>query len=270
MMRDLEKLIMKLCADIIRNSTSPTKIASIRRKHEGKLHFIPFEYRVLGGVLQSMNIQWGNFLEKVIEKCLSLDPKNELLVDLIVNKRNSKFKVSIQSDELIDKYIRNCQTKIFTEGQLEKNFIGLLKQVDNFEQSDWADTREFSSDVDLLFSRDEKIYYVEVKYNDDHDTGKFADINRKFIKTYAYIRHLLYTEGINDELIPLLFYFNDSRLKGNIYMPEKTAIYRGKPFFDEFTTTVRHEDLVLCLQNISEDENTHKMFDNLYKSLMRG
>ena len=43
-------------------------------------------------------------------------------------------------------------------------------------------------DVDILFKnlKSNTYYYVEVKYNDDHDTGKFVDINRKFLKTYAY------------------------------------------------------------------------------------
>ena len=40
--------------------------------------------------------------------------------------------------------------------------------------------------IDALFQPNEESYvYVEIKYNDDHDTGKFVDINRKFIKTYA-------------------------------------------------------------------------------------
>lgn len=91
-----------------------------------------------------------------------------------------------------------------------------------------------SHDIDLLFKdkKDNKIYYVEIKYNDDHDTGKFIDINRKFLKTYCY---LLNEElGVNTEIIPILFYFNNKIMKGNIYLPEKEVIYRGRRFLSNF------------------------------------
>jgi hypothetical protein len=65
-------------------------------------------------------------------------------------------------------------------------FPKLLKQIIADAN---GDTIKFKHDIDLLFkdSATGKIYYLECKYNDDYDTSKFVDINRKFIKTYAYL-----------------------------------------------------------------------------------
>jgi len=78
-MEHVKRLIIEVCENIVKNSVSDIKIAEIKKKHENKIHFMPIEYRVFGGILHSMNIQWGNFLEKVIEKCIELDSDNELL-----------------------------------------------------------------------------------------------------------------------------------------------------------------------------------------------
>lgn len=99
----------------------------------------------------------------------------------LVKKRN-KFYLSVKTDELIDSYMTACQAKNFSEIQIRDNFLSLCKQIDTNEVATWQDTKEFNHDIDLLFKRHDNIYYVEVKYNDDHDTGKFENINRKFIK----------------------------------------------------------------------------------------
>lgn len=91
-----------------------------------------------------------------------------------------------------------------------------------------------SSTILIFFFKTNKqtgvIYHLEVKYNDDHDTGKFVDINRKFIKTYAY----LVREFPNAKIEPILFFFNNKKMKGNIYVPENTNIRRGKAFLMSF------------------------------------
>ena len=71
---------------------------------------------------------------------------------------------------------------------------------------------KFDHDIDLIF-RDKTTgvyYYLEIKYNDDHDTGKFVDINRKFIKTYAYLVNELKITNSN-QLVPILFFFNNKK-----------------------------------------------------------
>ncbi len=59
-----------------------------------------------------------------------------------------------------------------------------------------------------------------MKYNDDHDTGKYEDINRKFLKSYIGICNIL---KIYDRKIfkPILYYLTQKKLKCNIYIPKK-------------------------------------------------
>ena len=78
-------------------------------------------------------------------------------------------------------------------------------------------------DVDALFAaKTGIIIYLEIKYNDDHDTGKFVDINRKFIKTYAGLANHLNINSA-DELKPILYYFNPLKRWGPIYVPTKNV-----------------------------------------------
>ena len=109
------------------------------------------------------------------------------------------------------------------------------------------------------------LYYVETKYNDDHDTGKFVDINRKFIKTYAGLVKILNIKDKNF-LKPILYYLMKKIMKGNIYVPEEKYIYRGDKLFKEFFNT-KYEDLDNYLKNISEDKEILDIFDNLYKKV---
>jgi hypothetical protein len=112
------------------------------------------------------------------------------------------------------------------------------------------------------------LYYVETKYNDDHDTGKFVDINRKFLKTFA---GLVKTLKIKDTklLKPILYYLTKKIMKGNIYVPEGKHIYRGDKLFKEFFT-LRYGELDDYLKNISEDKEILEIFDNLYKKIRFG
>lgn len=119
----------------------------------------------------------------------------------------------------------------------------------------------------LNFSDSKNIYYLEVKYNDDHDTGKFEDINRKFIRTYAAIATELKNKNYKENVIPILFYFTNKKMKGNNYIPEETNIRRGRRFFDEFLT-IKYDDLEKCLSNISENKKNIKIFDELYQKIM--
>jgi len=125
-------------------------------------------------------------------------------------------------------------------------------------------------DVDVLFKdkRSGIYYYVETKYDDNHDTGKFVDINRKFIKTYAGLVNKL---GIKDmkQLKPILYYLNRKIMKGNIYVPEETHIYRGEKLFKEFLT-IKYDDVDKYLKNVSEDREIVEIFDNLYKKIRFG
>jgi len=238
----------------------------LSNKHSAKVHFIPYNYRIFGGLLQSMNIQFGNFIEKLITLILEQNTNLE-----IVNKysgiKSNTFKLSNKSDVLIDNYITECQINYYSELELSKNYNDLCNIIIQNEQNENDNLMQFKHDIDVLFRYKDDTnchYYLEIKYNDDHDTGKFVDINRKLLKTYAY---LVREFGRGTKINPILFYFTNKKMKGNIYLPEKEVIFRGERFFNEFTN-IKYSDIDRCLKSISEDEVTIKLFEDLYNKIV--
>ncbi len=212
-----------------------------------------------------MNIQFGNFIEKVISEVLKISPNIELIEEYSGNKRNT-FAITAASEEAIDKYITACQTENYKEDALRQNYLALISKIRGNEAKANLPANRFMHDVDVLFRRKSSntYYYAEIKYNDDHDTGKFVDINRKLLKTFACIQREL---GVETELRPILFYFTNKRMKGNIYLPEDLCIYRGKRFFDEFTS-IDYSLMDEYIRNISENPYTIKSFDELYSRIV--
>ena len=258
----VKKLIDNAVLKIIENTSSADKIKSLKEKHSKKIHFIPNRYRVFGGLLQSMNIQFGNFIETLMELLIESDGKYRI-IKKYSGKKNNTFKLSVYNDALIDNYITRCQTE---NVNLETEFPILLQEIINNKN---GESKTFKHDIDLLFENIQtgQIYYLECKYNDDHDTGKFVDINRKFIKTYAYlVNEFDIKEQDVNKLIPILFFFNNKRMKGNNYIPEETNIKRGKRFFNDFLA-VTYEDVDKYMSNLSEDETTIKAFNDLYNKI---
>jgi len=258
---DLQKIISESVLDILNNSTSKEKINHIIEKQKIKPHFIPIRYRILGGLLQSMNIQFGNFIENLMTNIISNEPNLEILTDYSGNK-NKKYKISVSNEERIDNYITKCQTSYL---DLSIEYPKLLNDIINDTDTNY---NYLKHDIDMLF-RDKntgQIIYLEMKYNDDHDTGKFIDINRKFLKTFAYLVSEFNIKSTN-ELIPYLFYFTNKRMKGNIYIPEDGAILRGEQFFDKFLS-IKYSDVDKALLNFSEDISNIQTFDDLYNKIM--
>jgi len=265
-MSKVEEILTDSVKSVIKKSSDKNKIAKLKKTHSVKLHFIPYKYRIFGGILQSMNIQFGNFIENVMEEVIADNPNNEIITQYS-GKKDHKFKLSKNSDALIDRYITDCQINNYTETELLENYDNLLKEIRDYETDENNEYATFKHDVDLLFKTKDTgdYYYVEIKYNDDHDTDKFVGINRKLLKTYAYLTREL---GGDVNLHPLLFYFNNKKMKGNIYLPENEAIYRGKRFFDEFAT-VGYDSLDVFMKNISESADTIEAFDNLYDKIVK-
>lgn len=174
-------------------------------------------------------------------------------------KKGNRFKISIQIERQIDAYITNAQTK--QNFSVEYEFKELQNKILN-DKSD--DLINFTHDIDLLFKdKNGEIYYVEIKYNDDHDTGKFININRKFIKTYAYL-----VLEFSRDIKPILFYFNNKRMKGNIYLNEKENIYRVERFFKEFLK-FNYNELSKKLENFANSDENRAKFDELYNKIMK-
>lgn len=259
MNNEISDLINKAVSNILINSSSENKLKKLIKTHYVKIHFVPRNYRIFGGILQSMNIQFGNFLEEFMTLLIESDGRYDILEEYS-GKKSNKFQLSTSNDNRIDQFISFCQHS--DSINLDEEFPKLLNEVKNDNDINLS---SISHDIDILFRNKETdvIYYLEVKYNDDHDTGKFVDINRKFIKTYAY----LVREFPNTEIKPILFFFNNKKMKGNIYVPENTNIRRGKSFFDEFLK-IKYEDVDSYMRNLSESPDNIKAFDDLYRKII--
>lgn len=264
----IQELIEKTIIEIIEKCSDNKKLKELIEKHSKKIHFIPKKYRVLGGILQSMNIQFGNFIEVLMKNLISNEDDYEILEDYNANRKN-EFLILEESDQLIDNYITKCQ--LAENMDLEEEFEQLKKELFFNIYNKKRVINHFLTikhDIDLLFKNKNtnKIYYIEIKYNDDHDTGKFVDINRKVIKTYSYLLNSINVNDYND-IIPILFFFNNKKKKENIYIPEKTNIMRGKTFFDEFLSA-DYNEVESYLLNLSENSQTIELFDSLYQKIM--
>lgn len=57
----ISDLVNIAVANILQKSSSQEKLNKPIKIHDNKIHFVPRNYRIFGGILQSMNIQFGNF-----------------------------------------------------------------------------------------------------------------------------------------------------------------------------------------------------------------
>ncbi|WP_104629005.1 HinfI family type II restriction enzyme [Helicobacter bizzozeronii] len=265
MPNDFQVLIHASVQEILQNCTSPEKLKELTQTHQAKLHFIPTKYRILGGLLQSMNIQFGNLLKVLMKNLIVKEQRYEILEQYSGQEKN-KFTLSKTNETLIDQYITQRQAENLG---LENAFKQLCAQI--FSNNQRTDTSiHVTHDIDLLFKDKErqKIYYIEIKYNDDHDTDKFEGINRKFIKTYACLLRALSVKT-PDALVPILFYFNDKKREYNKYIPEHSHIYRGKRFFDTFLST-SYTELESYLADFCNNPKNIQAFDVLYSKICLG
>jgi len=262
---EINKIIQQTILEMIDESSSEEKIHSFTEIHNSKIHFIPLRYRIFGAILQSLNIKFGNFIETLISNIVEID-------NGVTNLPESGEKVKLwfthQTDALIDTYITERQL-LTSPDDCTPQFDGLLREILMIERAAIRRDRQgLVKDVDALFQTSDGLrIFAEVKYNDDHDTGKFADINRKFIKTWA---GLAVRFGISspDELFPVLYYFNPTKRYGPIHTPSRN-IMRGAQLFDAYLET-KYEDVDSYLSIIGEDPEVLKIFDDIYDRVRNG
>lgn len=261
MNNNIKELIEITVNKMVNNCSSSQKLQNLKKTHDKKIHFVPIRYRIFGGILHSLNIQFGNFIEELMATLVSNEENLEILTELN-GKKNMSFYLSKENDERIDEYITKCQTE---EININEEFPKLLRDIISCKQEP---NLLFKHDIDLIFKNKftNIVYYVEIKYNDDHDTGKFVDINRKLIKTYAYLTNKLQITNTN-QLVPILFFFNNKKMKGNIYIPENSNIKRGKKFFEDFLT-IKYFEIDEYMKNLSEKPDVINVFNELYKKIM--
>lgn len=258
----VQVIVRKAIETIIAEATTEKQIQRKYQLHKDKIHFIPTRYRVLNGILQALNIKFGNFIEQLIELVVENDTFVEKLPDS--GKRIGQ-KMTPKTDRLIDEYITKRQLPDSPDS-CDDQYFELLHRI--FE-TEWTaspfEMQNIRQDVDVLFrAKDGRAIYLEVKYNDDHDTGKFVNINRKFLKTYAGLLNHLEVENL-DSFVPFIYYFNPTKRYGSIYVPS-SHIYRGRQLFDEFFE-MKFDDIDLYLRQIGDDEAILSTFDELYSSV---
>lgn len=90
------------------------------QKHEEKVHFIPIRYHVFSGIIQGLNIKFGNFIEQLIRNVVEIDPNVEVMPD---SGKTIELFFTPQTDALINAYI--------TERQLPNSLDDCTSLFDN-------------------------------------------------------------------------------------------------------------------------------------------
>jgi len=259
MSNQVKQTIRKTVLQMLEESMSPENIRKMAEKHEEKVHFVPIRYRIIGGVLQGLNIKFGNFIEQLLRNIVEIDTGVKVLED---SGKKIKLFFTHQTDALIDSYITDRQLPNSPDDCTEI-FDALLEEIWAIESKATNEQRQgITKDVDGLFQTDDGlIVYTELKYNDDHDTGKFVDINRKFIKTWAGLA-VRYQIQSTSELLPILYYFNPKKRYGPIYAPSKN-IMRGAQLFERFLH-ISYDDVDGYLSEIGDAPEILAIFDKMY------
>jgi len=236
-------------------------------KHMSKVHFIPLKYRVLGGFLQSLNIKFGDFIETLLDSVISAEPSFQVISE--VSGKNLALELEENCERLIDEYINNPPrgSKEEIRRQLPSRLGDLYTKIFSLQNLTTSKFNKRPLDVNVLFKhKDGVYYYLETKYNDDHDTGKFQNINRKFLKTYAGLVRYFKFENTS-QFKPILYYFNPTiRYDPNPYLRENIEILRGKKLFEKFKTSITYKQIEDDLTRLSEtleekfDEFREKIF----------
>jgi len=272
--KEIEEGINKLIDE------SAKELDKLKKRHEKKrAHFMPAHLRVLGGYLQSLNIRYGGFIEKEIENVIRILSKNNLTRLNVVQEYSGKtksLKLEENSRKAIDDYVGEgkIQHKA-SEGEFSK----LLETIFKYQTSSEGKFESRKLDVNLLMRDrdDNRYYYIEVKYCDDHDTGKFVSINRKFLYTFAGLIHELSIRGKihdKDDIIPILYYFDDGLKKyENVFLIEGTLIegtnelkgnvLRGKKLFELFGVPEAYDVIISAINPKNYEDKIKGTIGNL-------
>lgn len=262
MSNQVKQIIRQTVSEMLADSMSAQNIRRMAEKHAEKVHFVPIRYRIIGGILQGLNIKFGNFIEQLLRNIVEMDTGVQVMPD---SGKKIKLFFTPETDALIDGYITERQLPNSPD-DCSKAFSHLLNRILEIEHAATDDQRQgITKDVDGLFQTDDGlIVYTELKYNDDHDTGKFVDINRKFIKTWAGLA-VRYQIQSKDELLPILYYFNATKRYGPIYTPSSN-IMRGSQLFDRFLH-ISYADVDRYMAEIGDDPEILAIFDKMYSTV---
>lgn len=106
MSNQVREIINKTVLQMLEDSMSAKNIRRMVQKHEMKVHFVPIRYRIIGGILQGLNIKFGNFIEQLLRNIVEIDAGANALQE---SGEKIKLFFTHQTDALIDTYITNRQ-----------------------------------------------------------------------------------------------------------------------------------------------------------------
>lgn len=234
--KKLEKIISNNMNDLMKKISEKdfTKI------NKNKLHFLPIEYLNLTSYLTSLSISIGNLLEKLIRDIIKEDKKYNL--SNLSGKKIDRI-ISEEENNAIEYYMKNKR-------DFNLNFLEDVKYV-NFNFNKGNKKR----DIDLLLYDNNKNYYLfELKFLDNHDTGKHENIYKKLFETTFALRRYFEKNKIDYKKIePILYFFNDTKKYKEDYLEENRNLYRGENFWNKFSN-VSFYDIKEVFNNISKNK----------------
>jgi len=251
----VNELITKALEDTVWSAFSQAAIDRVAKKNSTKVHFIPVGVRVFSGVVQSLNIRYGNFIQALMAKLVEQE-KSLTLHELSGKKVD--FRVSGNVNIEVDTYMGI--RKQGSESGLNSDYQNFRKKWESSEKVEKL--IKAPNDVDLLFTdKNNQLVYVELKFNDDHDTGKHPDIYRKVLKTGLAIEQM-----VSKPVLPCVYYFNAGQRNLVSYLPAAQR-FSGSEFFEKFLT-VDYSLVSNRLKQLSETEAVKARFQALADSVL--
>jgi hypothetical protein len=251
----VNELIKKALEDTVWSAFSQVAIDRVAKKNSTKVHFIPVGVRVFSGVVQSLNIRYGNFIQSLMQNLV--EQENSLTLHELSGKKVD-FRVSGNVNIEVDSYM--SVRKQGSESGLNSDYQNFRER---WESSDKVEKlNKAPNDVDLLFTdKNNQLVYVELKFNDDHDTGKHPDIYRKVLKTGLAIEQL-----VSKPVLPCVYYFNAGQRNLIPYLPVSQR-FSGAEFFEKYLS-VDYSLVANRLKHLSETDEVKARFQALAEAVL--
>lgn len=132
MMSDqIRSIIRETVMLMIEDSSSQDNIDRLAQKHREKVHFVPAQYRILGGILQGLNIKFGNFIETLMTKVIEFDANVQIMPQ---SGQKILLKMTPKTETLIDHYISDREQPD-SPNDCTPMFDRLLQQVVEIENA---------------------------------------------------------------------------------------------------------------------------------------
>ena len=202
----VEKYLRPQIDDVFNTS----ELRKFKDRNSDKIHPLSVEARTLGGAIQSANIRYGNQLQVLVTEVLRQSRKSSV-------HRLSGTKVSLPVSRTAASAIEQFITE---RSESSRNLVGDYERLSRRLKSAKPGARRKVRDVDLLIQAPRgPLLLVELKFNDDHDTGKRPDIFRKVLLTADGLRHEL-----RKSVTPVVCYFNSAPTSGVKFLPSHQVV----------------------------------------------